>query len=214
MKRKLTNGALLAIMFLICLVPAFSPESFAGSKGFPDTRGHWAERFIAELSERGAISGMPDGNFQPNEKITFPQFVTIIIREEFGDIKPTDGNWASGYIQKALELGIILPDEATNTKALNRYDAVRIVNSSLLWIYNEQPESDVYDLVKELTDYPSCKSCRDPFDNEIGQCMAKGIITGRPGPMFDGEANLTRAEASVILLRAIDPSYRVVPDAR
>ncbi|MCL1983678.1 MAG: S-layer homology domain-containing protein [Clostridiales bacterium] len=209
MKKNLACWILSAILLSVCVAPAVPLESHAGVKGFPDVRGHWAERDIVELSERGVISGMPDGNFHPNENITFPQFVAIVIRDRYGDIKPADGNWASGYIQKALELDIILPDEAASTGALNRYSAVKIINSALTNIYNEEPELDVYSIVKELTDYPSCKSCRGPFDDEIGQCMAKGIITGRPGPMFDGEAMLTRAEASVILLRAFDPSYRV-----
>jgi len=103
-------------------------------------------------------------------------------------------------------------DEADNKEALNRFDAVRIVYNALINIYQEDNEPNAHDIAMELSDYPSCRICTDPFENEIGQCMAKGIITGRPGPVFDGEALLTRAEASVIIPRTIEPSLRVIPE--
>jgi len=36
---------------------------------FGDTKGHWAQQFIEQLSDLGYINGYPDGTFKPNNNI-------------------------------------------------------------------------------------------------------------------------------------------------
>ena len=36
---------------------------------FSDTRGHWAEETIQAMTEKGYLSGYPDGTFGPNNTI-------------------------------------------------------------------------------------------------------------------------------------------------
>ena len=41
------------------------------STGFADvTESHWVYEYVAELSERGIISGYPDGTFRPEAPVT------------------------------------------------------------------------------------------------------------------------------------------------
>lgn len=47
------------------------------SKVAADTRGHWAEKYIAILQQNGTIGGFPDGTFKPNNGITRAQFAAI-----------------------------------------------------------------------------------------------------------------------------------------
>jgi len=193
------------LLLLGTIIPG---TSFAVDKDFPDSRGHWAEQYILALTEMGGINGMTDGNFHPNEEVTFPQYVKIIIGCEYGVIAPDDGgDWASGYMKKALEIGIIDHWDMENTGPITRYDAARVVVSSLLRIYGEEEETDTSP-VEVFEDYPSCKTCRSSFHETVGQCYVKGIITGKPGPVYDGEASLTRAEACIIIMKMIDPTLR------
>ena len=47
------------------------------SKVSADTRGHWAEKYIAILQDKGTIGGFPDGSFKPDNGITRAQFAAI-----------------------------------------------------------------------------------------------------------------------------------------
>lgn len=47
---------------------------------FGDTKGHWAQQFIEQLSDLGYINGYPDGTFKPNNNIKRSESVALINR--------------------------------------------------------------------------------------------------------------------------------------
>jgi len=194
----------------------FSHQALAAA--LPDISGHWGESYIEALLEKGAISGMSDGKFYPDEEVTFAQFVRIIISLNFGDLPPlADGNWASGYMRKAVEIGLIYPDEIEADWKLTRFNAARIINSALNQIYFEPPieftDEQEIEYVKLFKDIKtSCLSCGYEPPKGLAQTYLKGIISGRPGPVFDGYRYLTRAEACVLIMRMIEPKLRTPPN--
>ena len=206
-----------ALALALVLMLSYMVGSYASARSFPDVSGHWGESYIAALVEKGAISGMPDGKFYPDDTVTFAQLVTMIIRREYGDIDPVGDHWASGYLQKASEIGLLEIEsdidyqESDFSLGITRYDTAAIIRNALMLIYGEAEEPET-DIVVLFEDYPSCKSCRASFQENVGQVYLKGIMGGKPGPIFDGEATLTRAEASVTILKLIDPSYRTPPE--
>ena len=80
-----------------------------------DIRGHWAEDFIGELSDRRIINGFPDGTFQPDRALTRAQFAALLLPSfdrpktrnaiTFRDVPSR--HWASAAIQEAYETGFI-----------------------------------------------------------------------------------------------------------
>ena len=69
---------------LICIVVSngfvASTSVQAASKTFSDIPdGHWAKSAIYQMSEKGAVSGFPDGTFRPDGVITADQFITMMI---------------------------------------------------------------------------------------------------------------------------------------
>lgn len=79
---------------------------------FTDVVGHWAEPYIALLTEKGIITGYPDGSFKPDAPITRAEAVAIINRtaprsgnpatvKQFEDVIPN--HWAYEEIMKAAE---------------------------------------------------------------------------------------------------------------
>jgi len=212
MKQKLR--ALTSVAIVVCLIFAISVTGFATAKTFPDVTGHWAESNIQALTAKGGVDGFPDGKFHPSENVTLEQFVKIIISLRYGEIQPTNTNWASGYMKKALDINMIEVDDVLASGPMDRLSAVRIIYNALGVIFDEGDEdSDTYALVTTLLDYPTgCSSCRTVFDLEVAQCYAKGIITGKPGPIFDPDALLTRAEACTLIMRMIDKDLRIMPE--
>lgn len=195
--------------FVFCLVLTlcFQTTVFA-AVAFPDTENHWGKPFIDALSEKGAVSGMGDGLFHPDDLVNLKQFVTIIISSQFGNQELVNEDWASGFMKLAVEKGILLAEDLENPDlAITRLTAVRICHESLLNIFNENDEQDTSAAPRDLIDFNSCRTCRV----HVEQVYAKGIINGRPGCIFDGNAKLTRAEACTIIMKMIDASLRNPP---
>ena len=60
--------------FLALLLAALPLQVFA----FSDTAGHWAEADISTMTEKGYLSGYPDGTFQPDKTISRADFMKMI----------------------------------------------------------------------------------------------------------------------------------------
>ena len=56
----------------ICRVsPKQTDEPQASPDGaFTDTAQHWAEGYILQMKERGAVNGFEDGSFRPDQAVT------------------------------------------------------------------------------------------------------------------------------------------------
>lgn len=119
-----------------------TPPKIDTANASADTRGHWAEQYIALLQKRGTIGGFPDGSFKPNDFITRAQFAAIA------------------------------------TRALNLPPAGRPAN---------------------FKDVPA----KYWGANAISQVSDAGLVTGFPDGSFRPEDKITRAQALVILAKAL-----------
>ncbi|HEY9061618.1 MAG TPA: S-layer homology domain-containing protein [Pseudobacteroides sp.] len=106
------------------------PEVKPGYGPFGDIFNHWAEERMISMIENGAIAGYPDGTVKPDLDMTRAEVITTLVKAiglepakdpklKFADIKsiPT---WAQGYIQVALEKGIVAGYPDNTYKANNK----------------------------------------------------------------------------------------------
>jgi len=193
-----------ALLILYLLIMTGVSQAYAAGREFPDMTGHWAGKYVNMLAGEGIISGMPDGNFHPNIEVTTCQFVTMIIRSNFGEIAPTGKHWASGYLDKAKQLNVIADMDISNADVpLDRRIAARIGYDALVNIFGESDEIDVT-VAERLGDLYACRSCV----SYIAQIYTKGIMIGYPDSMFYGQKTLTRAEAATIVSKILKKSLR------
>ena len=76
---------------------------------------YWARDFIAELTQRGIITGFPDGKFHPNEPVTRAQFAAMLasvfkkdkVRNAINFRDVSSSYWAYQRIREAYEMGLI-----------------------------------------------------------------------------------------------------------
>ncbi|UIE37741.1 S-layer homology domain-containing protein [Leptodesmis sichuanensis] len=113
-----SSPALLVAVSLVTssLAPlAIAPPSQAQSS-FSDVQGSWAQPCISELSQRGIISGYPDGTFRPNNPVTraeyaamvgkaFPNAARVRAAARFVDVPSTF--WAYSAISFASQTGFL-----------------------------------------------------------------------------------------------------------
>ena len=79
MKRRLTF--LLVITALIWGTVNYTPAPVQAEAVpvFSDIKGHWAEKTITEMVEKGILDGFSDGTFKPNDPVKVDQFIKMLI---------------------------------------------------------------------------------------------------------------------------------------
>ena len=92
---------MIVLTIVILTIPILSNAAFSD---VPE--GHWAEEFIAELTNKGVINGYPDGTYGPNDTLTTGQFLKLIVTASLPDIDYDMVNgdfehWASQYLRIA-----------------------------------------------------------------------------------------------------------------
>lgn len=173
---------------------------------FSDIRGHWAEREITDLQQKGIITGYGDGTFRPNREITRAEFAAAVTRavnkpidEEpvqlYSDVPPT--YWAVREIFAAHRLGIMTGYSNGTFRPelpIIRAEAVVALNRSF-----PLPE------IRERVTFPDVLG-RYWAREQIELAYARGIINGDHRGWFYPERALTRAEYAVMLWQALERS--------
>ena len=92
---------------------------------FPDVPAeHWAAGYVNFAYENGAISGFPDGNFYPEEKVTNEQVIKMLIGAwGYSDEAEKNGGYPNGYMKVAKEHGVLDTIEFNYKNASKRWVA-------------------------------------------------------------------------------------------
>lgn len=114
-------------------------SSYMSKSGFIDMDGHWADKYVAVISGKNIVKGYPDKTFKPNEKVSYVEAITMIIRA-LGYVDGCDdliGNWPVNYVSLAEDLDIIDGIKDDNEKsdrgivAKMIYNALDVANVSV-----------------------------------------------------------------------------------
>jgi hypothetical protein len=166
----------------------------------------WYSSYIKNMIEKDLVSGYTDGTFRPNGNITREEVVTMIGRAlkldgtkrktTFMDVKPE--SFGSGYIASATEEHYIsgYPDNTFKPKAsITRGDVAVIIQKAFDFPLSAN---------QTFTDVKSNKY----YFEEINALKENKIIDGYPDNNFLPNQNISRAEFSIVLAKALDPSLR------
>ena len=84
-------------------------ESSKGSTKFKDVAASfWATGFINAAVDISLFKGDAQGNFRPNDNISYSEIITVLIRAlGMGPEVESSGKWPDNYLSKANELGIV-----------------------------------------------------------------------------------------------------------
>lgn len=79
-----------------------------GATRFADVNGGWASGYINVASEYGYIMGDPDGNFRPDDTVSYAEAVTMALRVlGYKSVVEAKGTWPTNYIAKAEDLEML-----------------------------------------------------------------------------------------------------------
>lgn len=100
----------------------------------------WYYRYVRDLSVRGVVGGNPDYTFNPKGNTTWGEALKLVmLATGYDEQAPVDAHWASGYLAKALEDGLV---EAEQNIVLNA-PVTRLEYATLAAIAMGLEESDI-----------------------------------------------------------------------
>lgn len=169
----------------------------------------WFISTVAKLVELGGIDGYDDGTFRPKNTITKAEYTKIVVGSlGFRMEEPKDKHWATNYMNKAEELGLIdkgeMPLKDYNVP-ITRNEAVKIAVRACEYLGEKTP-SNYQEYKDYIRDYNSIPT---KYKEYVLKGTAIGLIDGYDDSTFRGNNNLTRAEGATIIVRIFDKSERV-----
>ena len=86
---------------------------------YTDVSGHWALRFINELTDEKIVEG-DNLAFRPDSNVNVDEFIKMVIVAMDIEVTPQPQNWSAPYIEKALQKKLIYKDEFDKYMPLSR----------------------------------------------------------------------------------------------
>lgn len=167
---------------LLCALPAHA--AYADVPAW-----EWYQPYVTELSAQGVISGYEDGTFRPNGTVTWGEALKLILLAAGQASQPaTETHWAGGYLNLALQWGILPVGPQYDLDAPITRQQVAQITARALGLRAVMAQNPFAD-------------CSDP---EVLALCEAGIVEGMEvnGQMcFVGEGKLLRSQISAIIFR-------------
>ncbi|WXJ88712.1 hypothetical protein MTKAM_02710 [Moorella thermoacetica] len=197
-----TKSRLLAAALALCL---FFAVAAAANAAFSDLNGHWAQKQVQAWADKGMVSGYPDGTFQPDKAVTRAEFVALVNRAmnkqnpaataDFSDVKT--GDWFYREVAAAVSAGYVSGYEDKTfrpNQAITRQEAASIIDRLLKL---DRGNESVLNKFKDAAQIGSWAR------GSLAAVVARGLMGGYPDGTFGPTRSITRAEAVVVLDRAL-----------
>lgn len=190
----------IAIVLTLSMTLGITPAMAYTTQGFSDVPStFWAYESIMEMADAGIINGTGEGLFSPTLTVSAAQFLTLVGRVAFPEIKVKPGeSWYSPYVDAARNAGWIngTQIDTSNPTAggITRYDmAVVLANAGEMLNY----PTEVVD-VSEIKDYGEIP---DHYRTSVKTVYGQGVIKGNSAGNFSGANTMTRAEVATVIWR-------------
>lgn len=204
MKYKAFKQKLSIALAAMMIMASASTVSFAA--GFSDlSQASWAKATIEEWTQKGLVSGYPDGTFRPSNHITRAEFATLVqkafdlkseAKSEFSDVKSSD--WYYDAVATLASLGVVGGyEDGTFRPAghITRAEAAAIMTN----LKKLNPNASA---AEKFADYASMA---DWAKGHVGAVVEAKFMSGYPDGTFKASNTITRAESVATLNNVINP---------
>ena len=108
-------------------------DSHSNTKIYDDvTVDHWANGYISLATSMGIVEGDGDGKFRPNDKISYREAVTIMVRAAgYESAAKSKGGYPKGYINVANENSMLKGVEGSSESQISRGNVAILTNNTL-----------------------------------------------------------------------------------
>ncbi|HZK18449.1 MAG TPA: S-layer homology domain-containing protein [Clostridia bacterium] len=205
--------AKIVFLFVLSMIFFLGATAAAAQEKCPFTdlpNTHWAYDEIQKMVASGVIEGFPDGSFRPSAPVNREQFAAILARSmelKLGTGKQTPlfrdmkkGYWATPYAEAVKDYLIIYETEAGLEFRGEKNASREMVAAALVKAKKLEGEPDIGLLKSSFSDYQNIKK---DLRGHIAHALENGLIKGFPDGTFKPGEPLERAQASVLVYRAL-----------
>lgn len=170
--------------------------------------GHWANGIITEATSKGILKGYPDGTFKPEATIEKVHFTSILVRPlQLTANKPVAFLDVGNY-DAATKAEIAAAHEALIVRNFTgyfnpRHHITRVEVARMLYAANTHLAGQAYTPSK-LAIFADTSVLSKEDQVAITMLKEFGVTNGYPNGMFKPNAQITRAEATAMVLRFVN----------
>ena len=179
------------------------------AKTFNDTNNHWAAGYISFTSARGMFSGVGNDLFSPDTPMTRAMFAQVLANIEGVDLSTyktsrfTDVDntaWYMAAVEWAADKGIV---NGTGDGQLN--PETNITREQMAVMLSNYIRYKQYVLpTGTMTAFNDESSISSGALEAVKMIQSAGIVSGRPGNIYDPSGMATRAEVATIFARFVE----------
>jgi len=171
---------------------------------FNDISGHWAEKEILAMNQKGILQGKGNNTFLPEENITRAELAAIISRalnlkgnaNIFDDV--AEESWFKDSVSAVYENGYM-----NGFNGLFRpFDVITRQEMAVVLLNISKDKS--YEVNTELRVYSDSDDIADWAKEAVNFASSSGLMNGVSEEVFAPKGMVTRAQAAVILSRIIE----------
>ena len=173
----------------------------------------FAEEAIADMVNRGVISGVGNNLFAPGDSLTRAQIATIMVKSL--GIEPTPyqggfadvaaGDWFAPYVQAAADVGLFsgYPDGTFKpNQVINRQEIAVVAGKAAVETGKVEKER-MAKFVMEKSDYADKDAVASWAGNQVAWLEAQGVFEGVAAASFEPVKVVNRAEAVVVIYNTL-----------
>lgn len=208
MNNLLSKITLFLVAFVLVISSLGINAASASTNPFKDVSS--TDKEILYLLNKGLINGVSKTSFGPDQAITREQAATLIGRAlnlngtprktKFADVRP---DWySSGYIQSAVEKGIITGDSDGTFRpkdTMTRGEMAYLLSRA----FNYTKTGHVF--FKDIT----TNSSSDSLYTAVNKIATAGVSNGTGKGTYTPNTKLIRGEFAIFLARALNSDFRV-----
>ncbi len=196
MRKRMLSLALATVMALGLAVPAlaFTTPDFTD---LPSD--NWAYESVMRMADAGVIKGTGGGAFSPEMKVSVAQFLTLVGRVVFPDVKAEGADWYGPYIAAAQESGLLTGTQVDIGKPeaeISRYDMAVILRGAA----QKLGKSETLAQQSQVADYGEIPT---KYAEAVLAVYGMGLIRGDQNGNFNGANTMMRNETATVMDRLI-----------
>lgn len=166
-------------------------ESMKGQSKFPDVpTDHWANGYINVASANNIVIGDDTGYFRPNDKITYAEAMTMLVRILGYEPQALQkGGYPNGYIQTGTSNGLNKNVTGSAKEYISRGNVAYMTNNALTVKLMEQKNygsNPTYEVTEKTL-----------LENKLNIKKAEGQITAIPNSSLTGSSNLKEGQIKI-----------------
>lgn len=202
-KKQFIKGKSFNIGLVFLMVTSiFNTNIYAST--FNDISDSSVKQYIETFSQKGFLSGYPDGSFKPNNPISRAEVVVLFSKFDvkvnsngtnFNDVSAED--WFNDYVEKATKSKILSGYEDKTFKPSNnisRYEIIKLVSLMV--------RSENYQTIQLL--YDDTNNIPAWVNNDVRNLYSTGIISTYSSNKLNGNEKVTRAEVVEMMSKAME----------